>query len=657
MKDLIKRFIDCNVPTQVCNLKCDYCYVGQVDGFSGRIKPIEHSPAEVREALSKKRMGGIIFINFCGTGETLLGDDILPIVQEVLKEGHYVQIVTNGTINKRFGEISGWDRELLDRLLIKFSYHYTELKRLKKLDDFFDNVIRTREAGCSISVEITSGDEMIPYIDEMKQVCKDRLGALPHVTVARANTSQTLPLLTKYNKDKYAEIWGNFHSELFDLKMKLYGEKRREYCYGGEWTFYLYLSNGDLKQCYKGEIIDNIFEDVTRPIHFKPIGGGCREPYCYNGHAWMTLGCIPGMDIPTYADMRNRVTANGDEWLTKKAKEFFSHKLEENNITYENVSEIPKVLLIGDSISKGYREKVSDKLIGKADVYYPDEITTYSTHILRYIHEIAEKLSIGSNLDVVYFNVGLWDVLRIDGDEPLISREEYKNNLQRIVKRMKLLFPNAQIIFATITPVLEELAKYEFLRLNEDIDSYNEIACEVMRRNDVLIHDLHQIAYKNLDGNYIDFTHFSEDGYRILADEVATYISCHLPGSAEKEKGQVEVSDEKIRNNMGMLPQKRIVIYGAGDYGERVLHELDAMGVRPYVFCDKSKTKQGQKIEGVPVISPGKYINEICISDTDLVIIAIKNLSMARDIIRKFSNENELTVCTYKVFPSLDILD
>lgn len=109
MKDKIKRFIDCNVPTQICNLKCPYCYVDQVDGFSGKIRNINHSPEEVRKALSKKRMGGTILINFCGTGETLLGEDILPIVYEILKEGHYVQIVTNGTITKRFDEIVQWE--------------------------------------------------------------------------------------------------------------------------------------------------------------------------------------------------------------------------------------------------------------------------------------------------------------------------------------------------------------------------------------------------------------------------------------------------------------------------------------------------------------------------------------------------------------------
>lgn len=654
MREQIKRFIDCNVPTQICNLKCEYCYVGQVDGFSGKIKQIEHTPEKVRAALSRKRWGGIMFINFCGTGETLLGDDILPIVKEVLKEGHYVQIVTNGTVNKRFEEIADWDIGLLERLLIKFSYHYTELKRLNKLDDFFHNILRSKEAGCSVSVEITSGDGMVSYISEMKQLCMDRLGAFPHVTVARDSTGHGLPLLTKYTKEEYADIWGSFRSELFDLKLKLYGEKRREYCYGGEWTFYLHLESGDLKQCYKGEIIDNIFEDVTKPIRFKPIGERCPEPYCYNGHAWMTLGCIPKIDILTYADIRNRVDSNGEEWLTDKAKEFFSHKLEENNIQYENIGTLSKVLLIGDSISKGYREFVSSGLLSKAKVYYPDEIITYSTHILRYIHDIARELSIGSDIDVIYFNVGLWDVLRIDGDEPLVSKEEYRRNLQKIIKRLGFLFPNAGIIFAATTPVIEERAEWGFCRLNEDVDAYNEIARDIASQNDVLFHDLNKTVYENLIGEYTDFTHFTEKGYRILGESVVACISKYLTEGIRKRNTQMAFfADEEIMKDSAMLYQKRLIVYGAGDYGEKVLGELKARGLCPHYFCDKSNIKQEQKMCEVCVLSPEKYRNEVCVPATDLLIIAIRNLRIAKDIAEEFSHIEGITICSYRIFPDI----
>ncbi len=654
MRELIKRFIDCNVPTQTCNLKCPYCYVGQVEGFSGKVRTIGHTPIEVRAALSKKRMGGIIFINFCGTGETLLGDEILPIVYEVLKEGHFVQIVTNGTISKRFDELIQWDKELLSRLLIKFSYHYTEFLRLNLLNVFFDNVIRTRNAGCSISVEITSGDEMVPYIDEIKDVCLKRTGALPHVTVARNSASSTLKLLTEYSENDYANIWGEFASELFDLKMKLYGEKRKEFCYGGEWTFYLYLSNGDLKQCYKGEVIDNIFEDITRPIRFKPIGRKCSEPYCYNGHAWMALGCIPEVNIPTYSDIRNRVTNDGGEWLTESARNFLSHKLAENNIIYENVSETPKIFLMGDSISKGYRKYISGSMIGESEVYYPEGITTFSTHMLRYILEFAEKLSIGSNIDAVYFNTGLWDVLRINGDEPLVSLDEYKRNLQKIIDRIRYVFPNSKIIFATTTPVCEELAAYGFSRLNSDIITYNEAACKIMNENYVVVHDLNKYATDMLQDRYSDFTHYTEDGYRAIAEEIINFIKMILKNAqTAQDKDVPKIIDEEVKANLRMLTRKRVIVYGGGDYGERVFAELKKLNVTPYLICDQNKEKQAQLFNGIQVVSPEKYISTFLQRGSDILIIAIRSRHVRLSIAKKFGSVKGLDICTYKIFTSL----
>jgi lysophospholipase L1-like esterase/organic radical activating enzyme len=651
MQELIKRFIDCNVPTQVCNLKCPYCYIGQIDGFSGKIKTINHTPEEVRAALSKKRMGGIIFINFCGTGETLLGDEILPIVHEILKEGHFVQIVTNGTVSKRFDEIISWDKELLSRLLIKFSYHYSEFLRLNLIDVFFDNVIKVRDAGCSFSVEITSGDGMVPYIEDMKKICLDKCGALPHVTVARNSEDPTMyKLLTESTVSDYEKTWGTFESDLFDLKMKLYGEKRKEYCYGGEWTFYLYLSNGDLKQCYKGDVIDNIFDDVTRPIHFKPIGKGCREPYCYNGHAWMTLGCIPGMNIPTYCDIRNRSTRDGNEWLTECAKEFFSHKLEENNIIYDNVSENTKILLLGDSISKGYREYVFNSMAGKADVYYPDGITTFSTYLLRYIQEFAEKLSIGSNIDVVYFNAGLWDILRINGDEPLVGIDEYKKNLQRIIDRLRYVFPNAELIFATTTPVHEEMATYSFNRMNSDVKVYNDAAVQIMKKNRVSVHDLNKYVTENLYDQYSDFTHFTENGYKAIAGQV---VDCVSKAAKKNRMTEDELVDEKIKADFTVLSQKRVIVYGAGTYGERVVEELHKIGVSPYIICDQDEKKQGQSVFGIPIVSPEKYINELMQAESDLFIIAIKNSNIMIHVKNKFREIDNLDIATYRIFSSL----
>ena len=61
------------------------------------------------------------------------------------------------------------------------------------------------------------------------------------------------------------------------------------------------------------------------------MGKHCRQPYCYNGHAFLTLGVVPELETPTYADIRNRVCEDGREWLSKEVKDAFSQKLAVNN--------------------------------------------------------------------------------------------------------------------------------------------------------------------------------------------------------------------------------------------------------------------------------------------------------------------------------------
>ena len=55
-------------------------------------------------------------LNFCGAGETLLCKELLPIIKELLAEGHYCMIVTNGTITPKFNEMAEWPDELKEHL-------------------------------------------------------------------------------------------------------------------------------------------------------------------------------------------------------------------------------------------------------------------------------------------------------------------------------------------------------------------------------------------------------------------------------------------------------------------------------------------------------------------------------------------------------------
>ena len=184
-----------------------------------------------------------------------------------------------------------------------------------------------------------------------------------------------------------------------------------------------------------------------------------------------------------------------------------------------------KIFLIGDSIRLGgpnivgYGRYVKSKLEGKAEVYQPNENCRFAQYTLRYLHEWAASVP-REEIDVVHWNNGLWDVLRLFGDEPLTDIETYGTMLKRVYKRIKFLFPNAKIIFALSTSVIEEWANPEFFRYNKEIEQYNEKAKEVMSELGVEINDLYSLS-KTFDNSlHSDWVHFGEEGSRILADKV-----------------------------------------------------------------------------------------------------------------------------------------
>ena len=358
--DRIKRFIDCYIPTETCNLRCHYCYITQKRKFNSKIAEIGYSPEYVRQALSKRRLGGVCLFNLCAGGETLLSDDVLPIVKELLEEGHYVMIVTNGTLTKRFDEVIAWPYEILKRLFFKFSFHYLEMKRLEWIDRFCSNVKKIKNAGISFTVEVTPSDELIPYIDELKHVCLDNFGALCHVTIARDDRTDGIDILSKYSFDEYKKIWGVFDSELFRFKSSIFYVHRNEFCYAGDWSLYLNLITGRLTQCYCGRCLGNIYEDIERPLLLAAVGKKCTQPHCYNGHAFLTLGDIPELTTPTYAEVRNRICSDGTEWLKPEMEHFMSTKLYESNNEYGIIKKMKMKL---------YTEKDWHERLGRYNFY------------------------------------------------------------------------------------------------------------------------------------------------------------------------------------------------------------------------------------------------------------------------------------------------
>jgi len=361
----IKRYIACGVPTEACNFRCSYCYLPcKGNAFNGRISKFMYSIEKMVEALSVERLGGICYFNMCAAGETTLQKDLFPLVKGLINNGHYCDIITNGTITQKIDElISMLNESERSHLFIKFSFHYLQLLEKKLLKTFVENVNKAKNAGISITVEITPHDELIPYIEEIKKFSIENFGTLPHITVARNEATEDIELLSTLSREQYKETWSVFDSVLFDFKFSIFGRKINEFCYAGQNSIYLDLRTGEYKTCYRGDTLGNMFENISKPIKFCPIGK-CTLPHCFNGHTYIAWGGdVPDIDLqlPTYAEERNRVCNDGTEWLTSNCKEFFSSRADTQNAYYNEKEQ--KRIITKNKYLKGYRY-LSSKIRG-----------------------------------------------------------------------------------------------------------------------------------------------------------------------------------------------------------------------------------------------------------------------------------------------------
>ena len=97
-----------------------------------------------------------------------------------------------------------------------------------------------------------------------------------------------------------------------------------------------------------------------------------------------------------------------------------------------------KIILLGDSIRMGYDKYVKLALEGQAEVYFPKDNCRFTQYVLRNTHAWVEESGFGEETALVHWNVGLWDVAQVLGDEPITPIEVYEAYLHRICKRILL---------------------------------------------------------------------------------------------------------------------------------------------------------------------------------------------------------------------------
>ncbi len=197
-----------------------------------------------------------------------------------------------------------------------------------------------------------------------------------------------------------------------------------------------------------------------------------------------------------------------------------------------DVEGLPRVLLIGDSISIGYTVDVRAMLKGKANVHRPLTNCGPTTTGLQKLDEWLETGGKGKKWDIIHFNWGLHDLKYMGPDgknladpkaktsKPQVSQADYEKNLRELVKRLKKT--GSRLIWRNTTPVPEGAKG----RVVGDSKIYNDIAAKIMKEENVEIHDLYSFAKEHAAKiqRKAD-VHYTPAGSKQLAAEVVKALN------------------------------------------------------------------------------------------------------------------------------------
>lgn len=188
----------------------------------------------------------------------------------------------------------------------------------------------------------------------------------------------------------------------------------------------------------------------------------------------------------------------------------------------EDIAGLPRVLLIGDSISMGYTAPARALLKSKANVHRPPtNCGATSVGLAGLAKWLGEK-----KWDVIHFNFGLHDAKLPPEGARHSPPDVYEKNLRELVTRLQAT--GAKLIWATTTPVPNGGVISPTRRFGS-VDDYNRIARKVMEENKIAIDDLHAaIAPRLKELQQPNDVHFTAAGSALLAQHVAASIESVL---------------------------------------------------------------------------------------------------------------------------------
>lgn len=170
----------------------------------------------------------------------------------------------------------------------------------------------------------------------------------------------------------------------------------------------------------------------------------------------------------------------------------------------------PRVLLIGDSITKGYYNSVSKHLEGQA--YCARFATSACVADPAFLVQLQSMFT-QYEYDVIHFNNGLHGIG--------YTEEEYRDGYVAALKYIRKESPDSKIILALSTPLNSETPQDH---LNPRINARNAIVRDLSKLLGAEINDLHVISLGHPE-YYSDAYHYKAEAIGLQGKQVADHVA------------------------------------------------------------------------------------------------------------------------------------
>ena len=188
----------------------------------------------------------------------------------------------------------------------------------------------------------------------------------------------------------------------------------------------------------------------------------------------------------------------------------------------DDAGDLPRVLLVGDSITRSYYPVVERILSGRLECA---RLTTSKCVTDPIFYKELDLLLSGYRFRIIHLNNGLHGM---DYDD-----KTYADHLPRAFRVIENHAKDCRLIWAQTTPMRNAADLTTFDPRTARIRERNRIACDLANARNVPVNDLFSLVADHPEYYADDGVHFNEKGQAVLGERVASFIIKIFEGDIE----------------------------------------------------------------------------------------------------------------------------